>query len=116
MVTTALAPSSADDPLAYRPVALVDVLDRVLASGVVVSGDITIAIAEVDLVRISLRALVASAGALVRPEQEGAAGPGGPAGPGGTPGPEGATQPEGPPQSDGTPEPVGPYPPGGAAR
>ncbi|WP_433344977.1 gas vesicle protein [Micromonospora sp. CA-111912] len=75
MVTTALAPSSADDPLAYRSVALVDVLDRVLARGVVVSGDITIAIADVDLVRISLRALVASIGALVPPEPPVAAGP-----------------------------------------
>jgi hypothetical protein len=63
-MTTALAPSSADDPLAYRPVALVDLLDRVLGTGVVISGDITLAIAEVDLVRISLRALVASVGAL----------------------------------------------------
>ncbi|MDT0529625.1 gas vesicle protein [Micromonospora sp. DSM 115977] len=68
MVTTSLAPSSADDPLAYRPVALVDLLDRVLATGVVISGDITIAIADIDLVRISLRALVASVGALAPPE------------------------------------------------
>ncbi|MGN9801948.1 gas vesicle protein [Micromonospora sp. L32] len=68
MVTTSLAPSSADDPLAYRPVALVDLLDRVLATGVVISGDITLAIADIDLVRISLRALVASVGALTPPE------------------------------------------------
>ena len=66
MVTTSLAPSSADDPLAYRPVALVDLLDRVLATGVVISGDITLAIADIDLVRISLRALVAS----IRPGME----------------------------------------------
>ncbi|MEU4679685.1 gas vesicle protein [Micromonospora sp. NPDC023737] len=68
MVTTSLAPNSADDSLAYRPVALVDLLDRVLATGVVVSGDITLAIADVDLVRISLRALIASVGALAPPE------------------------------------------------
>ncbi|MEV4464178.1 gas vesicle protein [Micromonospora echinofusca] len=67
-MTTSLAPGSADDPLAYRPVALVDLLDRVLATGVVISGDITIAVADVDLVRISLRALVASVGALAPPE------------------------------------------------
>ncbi|WP_433127549.1 gas vesicle protein [Micromonospora sp. CA-240977] len=67
-MTTTLAPNSADDPLAYRPVALVDLLDRVLATGVVISGDITLSIAEVDLVRISLRALVASVGALASPE------------------------------------------------
>ncbi|SCG75365.1 gas vesicle protein [Micromonospora humi] len=67
MGVTALAPSSADDPAAYQQVALVDLLDRVLATGVVITGDITLAIADVDLVRISLRALVASVGALVPP-------------------------------------------------
>ncbi|MEU4336793.1 gas vesicle protein [Micromonospora lupini] len=70
-MTAALAASSADDPLAYRPVALVDLLDRVLAAGVVISGDITLSIADVDLVRISLRALVASVGALAPPEDLG---------------------------------------------
>ncbi|NMO50729.1 gas vesicle protein [Actinoplanes sp. TBRC 11911] len=50
--------------LLYQPVPLVDLLDRVLATGVVITGDVTISIAEVDLVRISLRALVASVGAL----------------------------------------------------
>ena len=41
-------------------VALVDLLDRVLAGGVVVAGDVTLSIAGVDLVTVSLRALVAS--------------------------------------------------------
>ena len=41
-------------------VALVDLLDRVLAGGVVIAGDVTLSIAEVELVRISLRALVVS--------------------------------------------------------
>ncbi len=45
-------------------VALVDLLDRVLAGGVVVAGDVTLSIAGVDLVRISLRALVASVAAI----------------------------------------------------
>ncbi|TDQ55378.1 gas vesicle protein [Actinorugispora endophytica] len=45
---------------AEREVALVDLLDRLLAKGVVISGDVTISIAEVDLVRVSLRALVSS--------------------------------------------------------
>jgi hypothetical protein len=44
--------------------ALVDLLDRVLGGGVVVAGDITLSIAGVDLVAISLRALVASVSAL----------------------------------------------------
>ena len=46
-------------------VALVDLLDRVLAGGVVIAGDITLSIAEVDLVTVSLRALVTSVSALV---------------------------------------------------
>lgn len=41
-------------------VPLVDLLDRVLATGVVVSGDVVIAIAEVPLIRLSLHALLAS--------------------------------------------------------
>ncbi|MQA83578.1 MAG: gas vesicle protein [Streptosporangiales bacterium] len=45
-------------------VALVDLLDRLLAGGVVLAGDITISIADVDLVRISLRALITS----IRPD------------------------------------------------
>ena len=45
-------------------VALVDLLDRVLAGGVVIAGDVTLSIAGVDLVVISLRALIASAAAL----------------------------------------------------
>jgi Gas vesicle protein len=66
-MTTSLAPNSADDPEVYRPVAFVDLLDRVLATGMVVSGDITISIADVDLVRVSLRALISSVGTLVAP-------------------------------------------------
>ncbi|MFE1439575.1 gas vesicle protein [Streptomyces sp. NPDC058739] len=45
-----------------REVALVDLLDRLLAGGVVVTGDITLRIAEVDLVRIDLNALISSVG------------------------------------------------------
>ncbi|WP_309485841.1 gas vesicle protein [Marinitenerispora sediminis] len=47
-------------PLANREISLVDLLDRVLATGVVIGGDLTISIADVDLVRVSLRALVSS--------------------------------------------------------
>jgi hypothetical protein len=39
---------------------LVDLLDRLLAGGVVLVGEITISVADVELVRISLRALIAS--------------------------------------------------------
>ena len=41
-------------------VPLVDLLDRLLATGVVVSGDLVIAIADVPLVRVSLHALLSS--------------------------------------------------------
>ena len=43
-----------------QEVALVDLLDRLLAGGVVLTGDLTISLAGVDLVRISLRALITS--------------------------------------------------------
>ncbi len=43
-----------------QQVALVDLLDRVLAGGVVIAGDITLSIADVPLVRVSLRAMVMS--------------------------------------------------------
>jgi hypothetical protein len=51
-----------------REVALVDLLDRLLAGGVVLAGDITISLAGVDLVRVSLRALVVSITPVERPE------------------------------------------------
>ena len=47
-------------PYEQTPVALVDLLDRVLAGGVVLDGDLTISVADVDLVHISLRALITS--------------------------------------------------------
>ncbi|MBB4686244.1 gas vesicle protein [Amycolatopsis jiangsuensis] len=40
--------------------ALVDLLDRLLAGGVVLTGDIVLSVAEIDLVHISLRALITS--------------------------------------------------------
>jgi hypothetical protein len=45
-------------------VALVDLLDRLLAGGIVITGDIILSVADVDLVTISLRALLASVSAL----------------------------------------------------
>jgi hypothetical protein len=46
--------------LSHRETTLVDLVDRLLGGGVVISGDITLAVADVDLVQVSLRALVAS--------------------------------------------------------
>jgi hypothetical protein len=43
-----------------REVALVDLLDRLLAGGVVITGDVTLSIADVDLVRVSLNAVITS--------------------------------------------------------
>ncbi|MEU6948176.1 gas vesicle protein [Streptomyces sp. NPDC046332] len=48
------------ESLPGRQVALVDLLDRLLSGGVVLSGDIVLSIADIDLVRISLRALIVS--------------------------------------------------------
>jgi hypothetical protein len=45
---------------------LVDLVDRVLNAGVVISGDITLSVADVDLVYVGLRVLLASAGTLDR--------------------------------------------------
>jgi hypothetical protein len=47
-----------------RRLALVDLLDRVLAGGVVLRGDLSLCIADVELVRVSLSAVVASVSAL----------------------------------------------------
>jgi hypothetical protein len=43
-----------------RDVALVDLVDRLMATGVVLEGDLTLSIADVDLVHVTLRALIAS--------------------------------------------------------
>ena len=58
--TAARQASPAPQPLGSRPVALVDLLDRLLAKGVVVAGEVTLTIADVDLVHVSLRALITS--------------------------------------------------------
>jgi hypothetical protein len=50
-----------DDPAAYEEVVLVDLLDRLLDKGVVVAGDITLSVADVDLVYLGLRLFLGSA-------------------------------------------------------
>ncbi|MDC0765519.1 gas vesicle protein [Streptomyces sp. HD] len=47
-----------DRPLSGRQVALIDLLDRLLSGGVVLTGDLVLSVADIDLVRISLRAVV----------------------------------------------------------
>ncbi|MET8852679.1 gas vesicle protein GvpJ [Amycolatopsis sp. NPDC004625] len=59
-------PGSADDLLAevFRPAgtnaaeAIVDLLDRVVHRGAVVTGDVVISLAGIDLVRLDLRLLL----------------------------------------------------------
>ncbi|MCE3553099.1 gas vesicle protein [Pseudonocardia sp. RS11V-5] len=53
-------PLHADDEIT-----LVDLLDRLLAGGVMLTGDITISLADVDLVHVSLRALISSVATLM---------------------------------------------------
>jgi gas vesicle structural protein len=45
-------------------VTLLDLVDRVLNKGVVVAGDVTLSVADVDLVYVGLRLLLASAATL----------------------------------------------------
>jgi hypothetical protein len=52
------------EPRAAHEVTLVDLVDRLLGSGVVVAGDVTLSVADIDLVLVNLRTLVASIGSL----------------------------------------------------
>jgi hypothetical protein len=54
-------------------VTLVELVDRVLSQGVVLSGDITLSVAGVDLVYVGLRLLLASASTFDRLQQQEAA-------------------------------------------
>ena len=65
---TQAPPAPAGSVSTTQRVALVDLLDRLLGAGVMLSGDITISLSGVDLVHIRLHALLASAGAML-PEQ-----------------------------------------------
>lgn len=54
------SPDDSIESLAGRQVALVDLLDRLLNGGAVLTGDLVLSIAEVDLVHINLRAVIRS--------------------------------------------------------
>jgi hypothetical protein len=58
--------SSLGRPYAGRDIALVDLVDRLLDGGVVIHGDITLAVADVDLLYLGLRALISSVETLER--------------------------------------------------
>jgi hypothetical protein len=49
---------------AQREVSLVEILDRALGSGIVIAGDLTISLADVDLIYLDLRLLVGSVGTI----------------------------------------------------
>jgi hypothetical protein len=55
-----------------QQVTLIELVDRVLNKGVVLSGDITLSVADVDLVYVGLRVLLASVATLDQ-QDEGAA-------------------------------------------
>ncbi|NHC21641.1 gas vesicle protein [Nocardioides sp. IC4_145] len=55
------ADTSDDRPLGGgAPASLVDLLDRLLGTGVVLAGDVVISLAGVDLVQVRLHALITS--------------------------------------------------------
>lgn len=60
-----LSPAASREEL-ERELTLLELLDRVLDKGVVLSGDITLAVADVDLVYVGLRVLLSSVDAAER--------------------------------------------------
>jgi hypothetical protein len=57
-MTAATSPARSSE--SSPPIALVDLLDRLLGTGVVLAGDITISLSGVDLVHVQLHALITS--------------------------------------------------------
>jgi hypothetical protein len=53
-------------------VTLIELVDRVLNKGVTLTGDITLSVADVDLVYVGLRVLLASVSTLERLDSENA--------------------------------------------
>jgi gas vesicle structural protein len=56
---------------AQHEVTLLELVDRVLNKGVVLTGDITLSVAGVDLVYVGLRVLLASVATLEESERRG---------------------------------------------
>ena len=54
---------------AQRDVTLLELVDRVLNKGVVLTGDVTLSVAGVDLVYVGLRLLLASVATLDEPDR-----------------------------------------------
>jgi hypothetical protein len=68
-MTTAVMPSDEAEARRElgRQVTLVELLDRILDKGVVISGEITLAVADIDLIEVGLQAVLASVDRLERP-------------------------------------------------
>lgn len=56
--------SIVERPALQEQVTLLELVDRVLNTGVVLTGDITLAVADVDLVYVGLRVLLSSVATL----------------------------------------------------
>jgi gas vesicle structural protein len=63
--------STAPERPLEQQITLLELVDRVLNKGVVLTGDVTLAVADVDLVYVGLRVILASVGTLERLEAEG---------------------------------------------
>ena len=61
---------SSASPALQQQVTLIELVDRVLNKGVTLTGDITLSVADVDLVYVGLRVLLASVSTLERLEGE----------------------------------------------
>jgi hypothetical protein len=59
-VSSGTSALTAPEVLPGEDIALIDLLDRLLGGGVVLAGDITLAVADIDLVYVGLRALISS--------------------------------------------------------
>jgi gas vesicle structural protein len=61
---------SSPTPALQQQVTLLELVDRVLNKGVVLTGDITLSVADVDLVYVGLRVLLASVSTLEQLESD----------------------------------------------
>jgi hypothetical protein len=61
---------SSASPALQQQVTLIELVDRVLNKGVVVTGDITLSVADVDLVYVGLRLILASVSTFEQPDAE----------------------------------------------
>jgi len=64
------APPSSSRSALQQQVTLLELVDRVLSKGVVLTGDVTLSVAGVDLVYLGLRLLLTSVSTLERLDTE----------------------------------------------